>query len=233
MKTLYWFSTVLALVVLGIASSASAQSGIGPKVGKEAIPKDIAPNVRLLIEQLYAPVPQKRGDAAKALGELGEKGALAIPFLIAMLGDEESYMDSFTIGNFRFHGFTDPARRAAVALGSMGGGAVEPLLKILKDRKELNREKAAVALGVAKDSRAVAPLIEVLAETDAGLRAEAAEALGKIKDARAVEPLIKLLKDASDEVSGKAQTALEEITGQKFGNDQTQWLQWWQKNKKQ
>jgi hypothetical protein len=49
MKTLCRYSTVLVLFALCIAFSASAQSSVGPKIGKEAIPNDwIESNLRLV-----------------------------------------------------------------------------------------------------------------------------------------------------------------------------------------
>jgi HEAT repeat protein len=217
-----------ALLALLLASAASAQ----PRLAQDTIPQDVPAEIRTLIEQCYGSSPAARGDAAKALGELGAKASAAVPFLASMLGDDESYMDSVKIGTLVLHGMSSPSRRAAVALGQIGAPAIDPLLRLLQDRKGANRDKAALALGITRDSRAVTPLIEAIADKEARLRAEAASALGGMKDLRAVAPLIGALRDADQAVSDKACEALQELTGQKLGKDWERWQEWWQSQKK-
>jgi len=222
-------SCVIAAAVAFSAVSANAQ----PKLAKGAIPQDASPEVRQLLERCYASTASARGDAADGLGELKELSGPAIPHLMSMLGDDESYMKTFTAGTLRIPGTTSPGGRAAVALGKIGGAAVEPLLKLLADRTQGHRDRAAMALGIAKDPRAVQPLIRALLEKEAPLRAAAAEALGGLKDRRAVEPLIGALGDPQDEVSRGAQSALEELTEQKLGKDAARWQEWWKANRAQ
>jgi HEAT repeat protein len=190
---------------------------------------DLPPEVRSLLEQCYA---SARGGAAEKLGQLKEKAEPAIPFLISMLGDDVSHLDSFRAGEMTIYGSTSPGRKAAVALGRIGSAAIEPLLKVLQDAKGPNRDMAALALGIAKDPRAVPPLIEALADKGAQLCGEAA-ALGGLKDVRAVAPLIGALSDADKDVSRAAQNVLEKLTAQKFGKNRARWEKWWQTNKKQ
>jgi HEAT repeat protein len=223
------FSCVAAVAALLVGALASAQQ----RAAKETIPQDLPTEVRSLLEQCRASAASARGGAAEKLGELKEKAGPAVPFLISMLGDDVEYSDSITVGGMTIYGNTSPGRKAAVALGRIGSEAIEPLLKVLQDVKGPNRDKAAVALGIAKDPRAVPPLIEALADKDARLRREAASALGSLKDERAVAPLIGALSDADEAVPRAAQEALEELTAQKFGKDRGRWEQWWQTNKKQ
>jgi HEAT repeat protein len=232
----YGFSCVAVVAVFLAGAVASAQ----PKLPKETIPQDLPSEIRSLLEQCYASeasargsAARTRGEAAKNLGQLKEKAGPAVPFLISMLGDDESYADSIRAGQMIIHGTSSPGRRAAVALGSIGSAAVEPLLKVLEAAKGSDRNNAALALGIAKDPRAVPPLIEALAGQDARLRSEAATALGRLKDTRAVAPLIGALSDPDEAVSRAAREALEELTAQKFGKDQARWQEWWQANKKQ
>jgi HEAT repeat protein len=219
-----------ALVALLVGTGAASGQ---PRLTKEAIPKDLPSDIRVLLEECFAPGPSARGDAAKKLGELGAQASAAVPFLVSMLGDDESYMDSFKAGTMVLYGMSSPGRRAAVALGSIGSAAVEPLLRVLQEKEGPNRDKAALGLGLAKDPRAVVPLIEALADKEARLQGEAAEALGSLKDLRAVAPLIAALRDGDEAVSGKAHEALQELTAQKLGKDPAQWQEWWQSQKKQ
>jgi len=229
-------SCVAVAAVFLAGALASAQ----PRLPKETIPQDLPSEIRALLEQCYASAPsargsaaRTRGDAAKSLGQLKEKAAPAVPFLISMLGDNVGYTESTRVGQTMIFGISSPGRHAAVALGSIGSAAVEPLLKVLEAAEGPNRDKAALALGIAKDPRAVPPLIEALAGQDARLRSEAATALGGLKDQRAVAPLIGALSDPDEAVSSAAQEALGQLTAQKFGKNQARWQAWWQAHKKQ
>jgi hypothetical protein len=100
--------------------------------------------------------------------------------------------------------------KAAKALGEIGEQAVEPLIQALKDIKGHGTNSAVDAL--AKIGKpAIEPLIETLKDEDRGARGYAAEALGKIDDTRAVEPLIKALKDEEWVVRKEAVEALGKI----------------------
>ena len=114
--------------VMAIRSAGYAQ----PNIPKENIPADIPTEVREQIERLYSSDPVGRGDAAYDLGEMGEKAAPAIPFLIEVLKDEASYVRGY----------------AAEALGWIGGEcALEPLIAALKHESPSVRGEAAWALG--------------------------------------------------------------------------------------
>lgn len=109
-----------------------------------------------------------RDQAAGSLGEL--KAVKAIPVLVAALPESRA-----NIGY-----------KAAIALGKIGGPAIDRLILLLNSPNERVRSLAADGLGYAKDAKAVEPLIAALKAGDAS----AAEALGKLGDARAVPALI-------------------------------------------
>jgi HEAT repeats len=90
-----------------------------------------------------------------------------------------------------------------------GNGQIDLSQRIadLKSDSYITRERAAVALGVLKDSSAVEPLIAALKDTELSVRNNAAEALEKI-GAPAVEPLIVALKDPDDRVRLRAARVL-------------------------
>ncbi len=132
-----------------------------------------------------------RGEAAHALGELGDP--MAVEPLIAALEDTESGGRSEAVG----------------ALAQLGDPrAVEPLITALHDGTPDVRYGAAEALGRIKDPRAVEPLIGGLRDTDRRMRYRAAESLGRIQDQRAVEPLIAALNDNDHDVRDNVVRAL-------------------------
>ena len=116
-----------------------------PTIPKDKIPSDLAAEVKAEVEGLYSPEAAKRAQAANKLGDLGEKAAPAIPFLVGMLGDSagtelKPSPDSKIADN------TSPGIEAAVALGKIGDPALDQLIAALKDKNPNVRVLAAVAL---------------------------------------------------------------------------------------
>ena len=167
-----------------------------------------------------------RGEAAEALGEIGDERA--VEPLIHALKDRDKAV----------------RWKAAEALGEIGDErAVEPLIHALKDKdRAWVHCQVAEALGEIRDERAVEPLIQALNDENKDVHWGAAEALGeiggtrvvetfiqflkdeeyadrncvvnalgKMKDERAVEPLIHALKDKDEYVRLEAAEALSEI----------------------
>ena len=84
---------------------------------------------------------------------------------------------------------------------------------------------------VVKDKRSVTPLINCISDPSKDVRAESAWALKEIGDKRAVGALIETLDDTELLVRIRVESALESITGQKFGKDVAKWQEWWSRNK--
>jgi HEAT repeat protein len=173
-----------------------------PNIPKEKIPANIAPEIRTQIENLYDPDRATRAVAALKLGEMGEKAAPAIPFLIGLLEDDSNFEAYDTLFG-RIEGNCSLA--ATDALVQIGKSAVEPLIVALKD-KNLNVAKdpqfgpvglsgVIDTLGQIGDPRAVKFLIPFLKHKNSFIRIDTVIALGSIGDPRAVDPLINLLKD--------------------------------------
>jgi len=96
---------------------------------------------------------------------------------------------------------TDPdrgvRRRAALAAGRIGDGALVPaLLPLLANAEPEVRQMAAFALGLIGDARAVDPLLAALKDPETVVRARAAEAVGRIGDARAAPALAAAIVEA-------------------------------------
>jgi HEAT repeat protein len=94
----------------------------------------------------------------------------------------------------------EAALDAAVASESMlvsdeQAQSVQDLISSLRKDNPYDRQRAAIALGNAKDVRAVEPLLQSLQDDDDFVRNFAARALGNIGDPRALDPLIKALGD--------------------------------------
>lgn len=193
------------LIIFGIGLKSYAQ----PNIPKEKIPADISEDIRKEIERLYSSNNIEQGYAAVSLGKKGERATPAIPFLVAILGDNtDLFWSAFGSTGFRT---TSPGFEAAKALSKIGKPAVEPLIEALKSDDDFVRINAAIALNWIGDPRAVEPLIVALKDKLWRVQWRAAAGLGKIKDPRSIEPLITALKDENSSVRESAALALGEI----------------------
>jgi HEAT repeat protein len=151
-------SLFLATLIIAYSGSANAQ----PSISKDMIPKNISENLKHLIEKLYDGDPIARAEACMSIGATGKKALPAMPFLIAMLGDNYS----LTYGTTLNYKFTSPGGEAAIALAQLGEEAVAPLIAVLRNNSATGRDQAARALGILKSKLAVQPLIEALDNPD-------------------------------------------------------------------
>ncbi len=185
--------------------------------------------VARLIAELSAPARPSRGftardkdrqhAAAKALGEIGDKGAVE-PLLECLNCDDHRLQVA-----------------AAVALGQIRDKrAIGPLPGCLKSKDYNMRKAAAAALVsllwkpetedqkisflIAKEDwdglvkmreKAVEPLLDILDDKEPIVRTGAAKALGDIREKRAVEPLMRLLKDQAASVRWSAAISLGKL----------------------
>lgn len=86
-------------------------------------------------------------------------------------------------------------------------------IRMLSDDDEVNRWKAAEALGRLGDPAAVDELISTLWDEDARVRLKAAWALGQIGDRRAFAPLQRLYRMENETAQDIIKEALETIRG--------------------
>jgi HEAT repeat protein len=183
-----------------------------------------AQDVRGLIRLLNHRDPDIQYEAAGALGDIGDPGAVE-PLIAALKNDELSGVRwkaaealskigapavEALIGALR-HDDDDVRWKAAIALGEIGDPrAITPLITLLCDNDRFVRGRAAYALSMLGEP-AVDPLIYALREGDGNLRWGAAIALGKIHNPRAIEPLIRALADKYENVRAESAAALAAI----------------------
>jgi HEAT repeat protein len=104
--------------------------------------------------------------------------------------------------------------------------AVPYLSTALKNPQAEVRDSATEALGKVKDPQAIEALAQALKDEDVFVRSGAVSALEKIADRRAISPLIEALQDEGI-VQMSVAMALNRLTGQNHGTDQTAWQDWW------
>jgi HEAT repeat protein len=112
--------------------------------------------------------------------------------------------------NFRDPEKADPIKDAGKN-GTGTEGRLEYFIRMLTDDDEINRWKAAEALGRLGDPGAVEPLIDALWDDDSRVRLKAAWALGQVGDLRAVAPLKRLYRMEKEEMKESISEAIEEI----------------------
>ncbi len=136
---------------------------------------------------------------------LGQVGSPAVEHLIKRLRDWDIRKSTIrALGKIKDERVLDPLMQqmhhdefkddATEALVELGAPAVERLVGALKDKDEMVRQQAIIALGRIKDPTALDPLIEMLKDPNWLARLTAAAALEKIGDERgrlAIKPLLK------------------------------------------
>ncbi|WP_372366674.1 HEAT repeat domain-containing protein [Candidatus Uabimicrobium sp. HlEnr_7] len=192
------------------------------KIGKKAMPsliillKDKDTMTRYYAEEILGKIGERavpslilllrdkdiRESAIRALGEVGEKGYMAVEHLIPFLKDENETIRIFAI-------------RALGKIGKKAHLAVEHLIPLLEDKNIYIRRLATIAFTKIgkKEHLTVEYLISLLKDKGESVRLGAARALGEIgeKAYLATNSLISLLKDKDESVRLGAARALGEI----------------------
>jgi len=205
---------LLALWAAASIAGLPAASHAAPKIPRARIPENTPYAVRRHIEALYSSNAVARGWAAVHLGRMGDQAAPAVPFLMAMLGDDarltweestsENPLETLKQRRVGLHKEreTSPGREAARALAKIVKGLVEA--------GAAGGGPEGEALGKIGAS-ALEDLIAALKHTDAHFRRNAALVLGGTKNRRAAQPLIALLTDKDPLVRAEAARALGRI----------------------
>ena len=75
---------------------------------------------------------------------------------------------------------------------------------------------------------AASAMIPLLKDEIVDVRGKTAWALGRLGDDSAVEPLISALLDKDAGVRSAAASSLNQLTGEKFGDDHAKWREWFE-----
>lgn len=142
-----------------------------------------------------------------AIEGLGQIGSPAVEVLLKLLRDWDVRKSAImALGKIRDERVLEPLMQqlrndefmedATDALVNLGEPSLPGLIKALKDKEELVRKQAVIALGRIKSPAAIDPLIEMLQHKDWFTRLTAAAALEAIGDERGREAIKPLLKDS-------------------------------------
>ena len=142
-----------------------------------------------------------------AIDGLGQIGSPAVDVLLKLLRDWDVRKSAIlALGKIRDERVLEPLMQqlrndefmedATDALVNLGEPSVPGLIKALKDKEELVRKQAVIALGRIKSPEAIDPLIEMLQNRDWFTRLTAAAALEAIGHERGREAIKPLLKDS-------------------------------------
>ncbi len=138
---------------------------------------------------------------------LGQIGSPAVDVLLKLLRDWDVRKSAIiALGKIRDERVLEPLMHqlrndefmedATDALVNLGEPSLPGLIKALKDKEELVRKQAVIALGRIKSPEAIDPLIEMLQNKDWFTRLTAAAALEAIGHERGREAIKPLLKDS-------------------------------------
>jgi len=110
-----WLPVIIVQIILGGVTYAQ------PTVLKESIPQNLPSEVQSFIVKCYSSDKSDRGSAVKGLGQLSDSllansKEYIIPFLISMLGDNVTYVESITEGNTTTSILLSPGYNASIVL---------------------------------------------------------------------------------------------------------------------
>lgn len=160
-----------------------------------------------------------------AIDGLGQIGSPAVDVLLKLLRDWDVRKSAImALGRIRDERVLEPLMQqlrndefmedATDALVNLGEPSLPGLIKALKDKEELVRKQAVIALGRIKSPEAIDPLIEMLQNKDWFTRLTAAAALEAIGHERGREAIKPLLKDSDMVVKMRVERILAKWTKQ-------------------
>lgn len=185
-----WFVVVSLIGIFAVGMS-GCMRGPQRSLTEADIPQGISRELRGLIQETFSTDARKRADAAKRLGEMGERAAPAAPFVVRLLGDDTS----LGVGKDAWVGGI-----AATAIAKIGPSAIDILLVDLDHPDAETRSYAILGLEHCTDPRIVVPLIARFRDCDEQVREFAVDHFCEHQDPRVVDPLRVMLKDQNDSV---------------------------------
>ena len=215
---------VLIVAIVPLLGSTPAGGAV---LTRADIPSYLPPTLKKLIEQTFSSDFHERKNAAKQIGEMHERAAPAVPFLIRLLSDRDLDDTSFkwqyyvnnalvAIGEPALDACIDAAndRSSGVQFYAMecltkfeSSRAVDALVKLLESPNPDISQFAAVRFTIRRDPRSVEPLLKVLqaepawfwGDHDKTRHTGTVEALGFQRDQRAVPNLLNILRNPKED----------------------------------
>jgi HEAT repeat protein len=139
------------------------------------IPIDLQPELKKLIEITFSEDVHERARAAQEIGEMHERAAAAVPFLMRLLEDNDSEYND------------EPHFYAHDALVSIGDPALDAIIRAGANTIAIR------CLSKFESPRADQVLIEIMESSNADTSGWAAECFTRRRDPQCVKPLLKLL----------------------------------------
>ncbi len=170
---------------------------------------------RLPVSEL--PEPEELGPVPAALAKLGRPGAVALSPLLDADDPQVRYFALLTAG--------------ALPFPELVGGVLRGLFDFEPDIAAAARAAAGALRRVPRFTTSMRDLRQELMSQDTLRRSLAARALGVLHDREAVEGLINLTGSDDMLCAEAAAEALQQITRQGFGAEQTAWTRWWAENR--
>ncbi len=159
----------------------------------------LKPCTRRMIGLLSHQDQQLRGEAARALGQIGDQEAV-VPLIEALRRQKQD-------------------EQMAPALAEIGDeSALEPLLEAFAQTDREIRSNIALALGAFRDSRAVQVLVSGLGDPDPNVRFACVSALGRLRDPASVSPLLGCLGESNEWIFLNVVDSLALIGDQRASN---------------
>jgi HEAT repeat protein len=201
-------ATGLALATLCMLYSALANAEPDDthtqQQSKKAIPANVPPECRSVVEKLLRGNYAERAQAISTVSRMGPHASPVAPYVIDNLDNSmvENSTNPVSIGTLAYHAIED-----------LGEPAVEPLIAALRVKQYTGQKRADILrlLGSIGDRRAVPASIAALEDDRPEVREWAAWALFEIPDARSSDALMRCLRDKNVGVVRHATLALGEI----------------------
>ncbi len=146
----------------------------------------IDPRLPPLLDRLYSADAAERAESANLIVTLGDAALPALPKMIEMLGDGETFRQRTGTGTVDY--------QVQLAIPRLGAVAVDPLVDaLLHSPDEKLRARAVAALAMVPDERAIEPVLQALSDPDAHIALAAVNSLSFLGP-KAVERLIGVLQ---------------------------------------
>ncbi len=192
------------------------------KAAIASIPADLPDPIRRHLEDIYAPDPAERSEAAEALRSVSGLAAEILKTVEANLPSAPPLGDASEPPPNTPESLAPPDLhdliRQFTSIPPIPPGVPLPDLPIFRDPKPFSESALENAL---KLQQSPLPVVRVAA----------VRLLGKIPHTHAVEAMIDALKDPDRRVREAAADELEELAEQDLGTDHKAWQQWWDRLK--